>query len=246
MTLQRSAAASGAMDPVMRRLSALAPVGEELARRLELLGRRVETVSMRTVLQSEGEPLLRARFILSGWAFRQRLLPDGRRQIFSVLLPGDAIGVTVQPRPLDATTTIAITRMTTVDASELLTPGALTACPELLANLNGAANYEASLLLDHVVRLGRQTAYERVAHLLLELNDRLCVVGLGQDGVFDAPLTQEIMADALGLSVVHINRTLQQLRREHMIVFEGGRVTLLAPDRLAAAADYIRPKIGCA
>ena len=154
------------------------------------------------------------------------------------MLPGDAIGLAFRPRPLDTTAAIALTRMVTADAGELLSEAAMLECPDLSERLHQTAHFEDALLLDHVVRLGRQTAYERVAHLLLELNGRLEAVGLSEGGVFEAPLTQEVMADALGLSVVHINRTLQHLRRERMIVFETGRVSLLAPELLAAAADY--------
>ncbi len=239
MTAQRIAAVSADMGLVLRRMDALAPVSPELRRRIEGLGRRSETLVSRTILQTEGEPVTRARFIASGWAFRQRLLPDGRRQILSILLPGDALGVCLRMGPLMTASTVALTRMTLVDATELLAPATLVEHPDLQHCLDRAAASEEGLLLDHVVRLGRQTAYERVAHLLVELNHRLMAVGLSVNGVYDAPLTQEVMADALGLSVVHINRTLQQLRRERMIVFEGGRVTLLAPELLAATADYV-------
>jgi CRP-like cAMP-binding protein len=125
-----------------------------------------------------------------------------------------------------------------VDASDLLGAAALAEYTELNDVLHRATQFEEALMLDHIVRLGRQTAYERVAHLLVELNDRLQTVGLSDGRVFEVPLTQEVMADTLGLSVVHINRTLQQLRRERMIVFEAGRIDLLFPDLMAAAADY--------
>ena len=227
------------MDVVLRRMQAFGPVGAELRRRVEALERRLEAFGPRAVLHNEGEREVRPLYLISGWAVRQRVLPDGRRQIFSFVLPGDGLGVSLRPGPLAASATVALTRMRLADASELLAPDALADCPELLDSLQAATAQEEALLLDHVVRLGRQTAYERVAHLLLELNQRLDAVGLAQDGGFDAPLTQEVMADALGLSVVHINRTLQQLRRERTIVMEGGRVILLAPEVLAAAADYV-------
>ena len=238
MTLQSPSTAQTGLNPVLQRLSAFGPLSAELKRRVEALGRRSEVVAGRALLQAEGESVAKPRLILSGWAFRQRLLPDGRRQIFSLLLPGDALGLAIRPRSLDTTAAVALTRMITVDASDLLGASALAECAELSGLLHRATQFEEALLLDHIVRLGRQTAYERVAHLLLELNDRLQTVGLSDGRVFEAPLTQEVMADALGLSVVHINRTLQQLRRERMIVFEAGRVDLLSPDLLAAAADY--------
>ena len=245
MTLQNLAVVQTGLQPVLQRMSAFGPLSADLTRRIEALARRSDAVAPRTILQAESESIAKPRLILSGWAFRQRLLPDGRRQIFSLSLPGDALGLVIRPRPLDTTAAVALTRMITVDASELLSTVAMAECPELFELLYQAAKFEDALLLDHVVRLGRQTAYERVAHLLLELNERLTTVGLSDGRAFEAPLTQEVMADALGLSVVHINRTLQQLRRERMIVFEGGRVTLLSPDLLAAAADYGPSRLAC-
>ena len=244
MNVSRSIPRGSGMDVVLRRMESFGAVSPEQRARVEALGRRPETLTARTVLQNEGEPIAHPRYILAGWAFRQRLLPDGRRQIFSFLLPGDGVGVSLRVGPLAAASTLALTRLSLVDAADLLQPTALMACPELREHLDAAATYEEGLLLDHVVRLGRQTAYERVSHLLLELHERLQAVGLAQAGGYDAPLTQEVMADALGLSVVHINRTLQQLRRERTIVFEGGRVTLLEPNVLAAVADYTPARPG--
>jgi CRP-like cAMP-binding protein len=102
---------------------------------------------------------------------------------------------------------------------------------------------EEARLLDHVVRLGRHTAYERVAHLLLELRERLAAAGLGDDRRFPLPVTQEVLADALGLSVVHINRILQQLRRERLIETRAGQAVLLDPELLVQVADYGPPRV---
>src|SRR5262249_10318746 len=88
---------------------------------------------------------------------------------------------------------------------------------------------------------GRLTAYERVAHLLLELFHRLRPVGFTQGNRYLLPLTQEMLADALGLSVVHTNRTLQQLRRDRLIELNSSAVNILQPEALAELADYRQP-----
>ena len=93
-------------------------------------------------------------------------------------------------------------------------------------------------LFDQIVRIGRLTAKERVLNLLLELYDRLDAIGLVKENTFRIPLTQEVFADALGLSVVHINRTLQQLRREGMLTVDRGTVTLHQRHKLASFACY--------
>ena len=107
----------------------------------------------------------------------------------------------------------------------------------------GAPAWQAAYLLNQLVRVGRQTAYERTAHLILEIHDRLTAVGIADGPTIPMPLTQEIIADALGLSVVHLNRTLQLLRRDHLIESRAGFVKLLQPDQLADLADFHPPVI---
>lgn len=238
------------MQSVLRRLGALAPLTADEEALIVRLGHRSEEHAANTFLVTEGESV-RARFVISGWACRQRILPDGRRQIFSLVVPGDAIGLcnlggaVAHPRPLSATSTVALTRLVTVDASGLADAlGREEAAPNLARAIHLQAGMDEALLLDHVVRLGRQTAYERVAHLLLELQARLSIIGLADGANFPLPLTQESLADVLGLSIVHVNRTLQQLRREKMIKLAGFKVSLLEPQLLASIADYRPPNLG--
>ena len=90
------------------------------------------------------------------------------------------------------------------------------------------------------MRLGRQTAYERMAHLLLELHGRLAEIGEARGESFHLPIKQEVLADALGLSLVHVNRTLQQMRRDGLIDMRGAQLTLLNRAVLEAASDQSR------
>ena len=94
------------------------------------------------------------------------------------------------------------------------------------------------LLRDQIVRLGVQTAYERMAHLFLELFIRMRTVGLTQHHTFTMPLTQEMLGNALGLSVIHINRTLQRLRGEKLLEFRSGIATILDEEKLKAVASW--------
>lgn len=232
-------------DLVLRRLNALKPLSPAQRQRLEALGERTESAAPGAMLQSEGAPI-RPTFILSGWACRQRLLADGRRQIFSLLIPGDAVGFCVEPGPLSSASAVALTKVV-LAAVEPLTgglngsgarPGGAQDPSTFADHMRRSARLEEGLLLDHVVRLGRQTAYERTAHLLLELHSRLALIGQANDRRFIMPLTQEVLADFLGLSVVHINRTLQQLRRERLIEMLGSQVILIDAAQLAVIADY--------
>lgn len=222
----------------LRELVALSEVEEALVRGL---GERRERHFAGDMLVAEGALDGRPRFILSGWACRQRILPDGRRQIFSFLLPGDSIAITRRSQP-EVCAVVALTALETGDAQLVVKAAESGRAPGLAYALAALEPQEQSLLLDHMVRLGRQTAYERTAHFLIELQRRLKVVGLGDERRFPLPLTQEMMGDALGLSIVHVNRILQQLRRDGLIELRSGVAILLEPEQLAAIADA-RPQM---
>ena len=129
----------------------------------------------------------------------------------------------------------ALTRIEITDAARLATGEQ---DERLSSSLCDAEHRREERLFDQIVRIGRLTAKERVLNLLLELHDRLEAVGLAKDGRFRIPLTQENFADALGLSVVHINRTLQGLRREGLVTVARGYVALHQRNRLSAVACY--------
>lgn len=180
------------------------------------------------------------RLILQGWACRQRVLSDGQRQIFGFLLPGDCVGLSSEPRALDGTAIVAVTRVETADAAMLREILALgdPRHDRLRRGLAQARLYEEVCLLNHVVRLGRQSAPARVGHLFLELRDRLNRAGLCYGDRFHLPLTQETLADALGLSLVHVGRTLGRMRRDGLIALDRGWLNLLDEARLTDVCDY--------
>jgi CRP-like cAMP-binding protein len=193
-------------------------------------------------LLDEKAEIRRPHFIVSGWAARVRELKDGRRQIVSVLLPGDAIGLSNRTSPLSLTTVLALTPMRTVEAPEVAVAWRdRDRVPALSAVLDLAAAEEEFFMLAHIMRLGRQTAYERIAHWFMELEYRLSSRGLSTNGSFPLPLTQETIAHTVGLSVVHVNRTLQQMRKEARIELTRGRLSLLDKEALCEAGEFIPP-----
>jgi len=193
--------------------------------------RTVERIPAGASVAAAPESRRRQIVVVSGWIAETRILSDGRRQIFAFLLPGDVASVggasDVGSRALVALTSVEI-----ADAAALATGDRMS------ASIADAIRRGEERLFDHIVRIGRLTAKERVLNLLLELHDRLEVIGLVKAGAFRLPLTQEVFADALGLSVVHINRTLQQLRREGVLTIGRGMVTLHQDQRLTALACY--------
>jgi CRP-like cAMP-binding protein len=222
----------------LRALSRRGPLAqqEEQAVRAGLM--EMQAASNGSELLAEGTRLNRAQILLEGWAIRQRVLSDGRRQIFSFLLPGDIFGICPRSDGEALHATVALTPTVTAPLAILddaLQRAATSACGRIVREM---LSLEEALLVNQVVRLGRQSAQERLINLLLEFHDRLAAAGLVEDGSFMLPFTQEVLSDALGLSTVHTNRTLQQLRRENLIETHLSQMRLLDRERLVEIADY--------
>jgi len=230
---------------IIRRLSLYADLAPDELALLRGLSEGPERLSAGTELIAEGELLDSPKLLLAGWACRQRFLSDGRRQIFDFILPGDVFGLHLRPQAVALCSAITLTRATISSAPALgdailihpdSYPGLTTAC--LMS-----ASAEEAYLLNQLVRVGRQTAYERVVHLILELHHRLTIIGLANEGYLPLPLTQEIIADAVGLSIVHLNRTLQQLRRDGLMEVKGGVARLFDLPKLRSIADFRTPRV---
>jgi CRP-like cAMP-binding protein len=186
----------------------------------------------------EGEAPERIFTLYAGWAFRYKSLPDGRRQILNILLPGDIVGL--QAELLD---TMPHGVETLTDASLCVFArdtvwSVFRAHPALALDLTWLAAHEERLVDDAILSIGRRTAIERVAALLVHLFKRAAASGLLEGGTVPFPLTQAHIADTLGLSVVHTNRTLQRLRRAGLADTTGGRLLLGDLRALRRVAQY--------
>lgn len=218
--ISSSAAPENLELAALRRLSRLAPVDQ--AALAAALGEQ-RTVRVHRDLIREGQEIVEPRLIVAGWAARSRILPDGRRQFLSFLLPGDLIGMCRQPRPLAVATVVALT-----DVVYCVAPPR-DAIPHLTDAYATSGAIEEAHLLGHILRLGRLNAQERIGDLFLELHERLDLAGLVSRDGFEMPLTQEMLADALGLTAVHVNRMVQQMRRDNDVKWKNGRLTLVDP-----------------
>jgi CRP/FNR family transcriptional regulator len=176
--------------------------------------------------------------LLSGWAFRYRSLSDGRRQIFNFLLPGDFIGLQDQ---IGATATYGVEALT--DVTLCVFPRTrlwdlYRSHPELGFDLTWLCAHEELIVDENLLSVGRRSAAERIAMLLIHLYKRADSVGLcDEDGVL-LPLTQQHFADALGLSLVHVNKTLKRLHAQGLYTLVGGRLQLHNTAAIARLADY--------
>ena len=215
--------------PAFQRLASLAPLDGADLKALQDAAGAPRTVAAKrdftASLSSATGPVL----ILDGWALRACLLSDGRRQITDLFVPGDIIsGQSTEQR--SSYSIGAITPVTWCT----LTPASVAPGTGLNEASIAAELIQERALRRQIVRLGRLDALDRLADWLLDLHARLATAGLCVGNAMPLPLTQEMMADALGLTSVHVNRTLSALRREGLIEVQGGRATILDADRCRA------------
>lgn len=173
----------------------------------------------------------------SGWIGRERILPDGRRQLIQLVMPGDLL---VTPPWLPADRFISLSRGVTIDGTGIIEAASRIAAYPGLATALQRMHAEASYFLDlHIVRLGRMAALERMASFLLELMYR----SRRPEPSFPMRLTQAHLSDLLGLSVVHVNRTLKHLRLRGLVELDRGHVRLLDRDQLVKIAHFSVPDL---
>ena len=199
---------------------------------------RVRQFRPRDDILSEGERPSDIDLILSGFACRYKQLEDGRRQIIAFLLPGDLCDHHGLVLPAMDHSIGALTPVTSakIDCGSL---EALMADHRRIArSFWWEALVAAAIQREWTVNLGQRDAFERVAHLLCEIFYRLRSVGLTDDMSCDLPITQGDLADATGMTSVHVNRTLQDLRSRELIVLTGKRLAVLDLAKLRRAALF--------
>jgi len=220
-------------SPLATRLSRLAPLADADYRAIALAERDLRRWPARREILGEGEPIRERRAIISGWACRQRILADGQRQIISFLLPGDLIGMCRHRNPVASTSILAVSEVVTCIVPEEPTEDGPLAQAYALS---GALDQH--YLLAQITRLGRLSALERLADWILEIQERLAFADLSDGDHLAVPLTQEFLADTLGLTSVHVNRTLNAMRRDGLLTSRGGTIVLADRERLKKMVGY--------
>jgi CRP-like cAMP-binding protein len=196
------------------------------------------TVKKRRDLILEGYEFSKLYFIKEGFAVRYKLLRNGKRQIVNFVLPGDVVGMPGSFLDRAANSVIAVSDMTLQICSLEAFVGLCYRQSKFGLVLSWLAAQEAAHYAEHIIDVGRRTPVERLAHLLLEIHSRLTVVGLADEFAFNLPFTQEMMSDALGLSVPHLNRTLAQLRGDGLIAINERRVEIVDRKAMELLAQF--------
>lgn len=221
------------LNPLVQKLEQfvrLSPVDRDIlshaaSERVRVFGPRVDVVR-------EGDKPRDVHLILSGWACRYKQLEDGRRQVVSFFLPGDMCDLNIFIlREMDHSIG-TITPVTIADLSRDFFDKIGCGYPRIATALWWETLVNASIQREWTMNLGQRTALERMAHLICEVFFRLRFVGLTDGDTCEFPLTQADLADATGLSKVHVNRTLQELRAAKLIVLKGKSLQIPQIDRL--------------
>lgn len=227
-----------ATNPLIAKLSRVMTLSQDDRAALQAMCQDVRHAGARRDIIREGDRPERVHLILSGWACRYKILKNGKRQITALLLPGDFcdLHVAVLDRMDHAIGAITATTFAYVDRAQF---EALTRSrPAILRALWWATLVDEGVLRSWLVSLGVRTARERVAHLICELRERMRNIDREDGGQFAMPLTQPDLAEALGLTAVHINRVVRQLMKEGVLEIRKGQVTVLNLPALTEIAEF--------
>lgn len=225
-------------ERLLARLSRLPWLEDAQARELACGPWKERRFSPREHLVHEGGAAEAVFTLVTGFACRYKMAPDGRRQIIGLLLPGDICGLGMFIRQqvdhsVSALKATCAAMIRCEAVAELLDRR-----PRLSQAMWCLTAAEEAITRQWVVNVGYRNAYERVAHLLCEVFWRLERAGLARDGTCEMPLTQIELGDALALSSVHVNRTLMEMRRAGLIRLQAGRLELMDRRSLELAAGF--------
>ena len=210
----------------LRSIVLYAPAVDGKSGKPERIRSTTQSHGSRHILVKEGELPRQIYTLYSGWAFQFHLLPDGRRQIFSFLLPGDFICVEGLINLPSNYSVQSLTRVQLCAFNTSQLAHAFHESADLRDRINEHFYDEVSLLTGRLIDIGRRTATERIVRLILEIEARVKTRGLLSNRTIPFPLRQTHIADALGLTAVHVNRTINALRREGLITFQRGAMVI--------------------
>jgi CRP-like cAMP-binding protein len=168
-----------------------------------------------------------AYIIEDGWTFSSRVLRNGSRQILDVQIPGDVAALQSLPAVISAHDVTAITQVHATEIRLDSVMGAVSSDAELAAFIFWLSAEQNHVASERLIDIGRRTSVERMGHFILELATRLRLAGIGTETGFPCPMTQNLLGDALGLTSVHVNRVLRDLRTSGLAHQHRGWISLL-------------------
>lgn len=195
-------------------------------------------ISARRDLAREGDTLRSIYLLLEGWACRYKALPDGRRQNLAFLIPGELCNLHLPFLEAMDHSVAAITGLTVAEIPRDDFEALIAGHPGIMRSLYRDELVKIAIQREWTLNLGQRTAYERLAHLLCEMFLRLDLAGLTSGASCEFPLTQVDIAEATGLTAVHVNRTLQELRANGLVELKSRILTIPNMAALQDAAMF--------
>jgi CRP-like cAMP-binding protein len=226
------------MTMLIRKLESIATLSNEERQAIENLPVRIHHLNARQDIVRDGDKPSHCCLVLEGWTYRYKLLSEGKRQIFSFHVPGDipdlqSLHIHTMDHSL-ATVTKATVAFIPHESMR-----------ELAARFPGIASIfwrdtliDAAIFREWMIGMGRRSAYERIAHLFCEMYLKLQAVGLAEDYRCPMPITQVDLADALGLTSVHVNRVLKDMRGEALLTLRSNTLVIEAWDELLRVSEF--------
>ncbi|MFI0849281.1 Crp/Fnr family transcriptional regulator [Mesorhizobium sp. IMUNJ 23232] len=226
------------IEPLIRQLSQRDQLTDDERKQLAgaFTGRRVVSAGQEIV--SDGSRPLFSQLLVSGIAGRQKILADGSRQITAIHVPGDFMDLHGFLLKRLAHGVVAISTCTLLEVTHETLRRITETSPHLTRMLWLDTLIDGSVHREWIVAMGRRSALAQISHFVCEVFVRLRIVGLTKEFRFTLPMTQSQLADALGLSIVHVNRNLQSLRRRGALSWEGDQVEILDWDALVTVSEF--------
>ncbi|MCV9967819.1 Crp/Fnr family transcriptional regulator [Pararhizobium sp. BT-229] len=222
----------------IRKLDSFVQLPDEDRKWLQSLTGRVQVLTADQDLIREGDNPETVHLILEGFAARYKMTIDGKRQIFAYLIPGDFcdLHVALLKRMDHSIGTLSPCRVATLLPSTIIE--ITERRPALARALWMSSLVDEATLREWLLNLGQRPARERIAHLFCEMHARMRAVGLTTDGSFEFPLTQQELGDTTGLSIVHVNRSLKELREAGLVTMRTERLVIPDVERLKTFAGF--------
>lgn len=243
----RSDPAPRPTNSLVRKLETFARLGSDEIDALVALSRFPKLVRSEQTLVHEGASIDHVCLVVEGLACRYKLLAGGRRQIMGYLIPGELCDVQFLTCNTADYSVVAVGDAQVVKIPVHKLADLIVRYPKIARALSMSALVDCAILREWLLNIGQRDAVEKLSHFFCEMKVRMNAIGrVDNDGSFELPVNQAALADTIGLTPVHINRTLQRLRTAGLILLSHRRLTILDQESLAAIAGfdahYLRPR----
>lgn len=229
---------SDLLAPLYARLGWRDTLTDEEQRALLNIAEAIKVYPAGTDVVREGDRVTRSTLVVDGFATRYRMMQDGERQITNIHIAGDFVDLhsfllKIMDHSVGALSDCTMVFFAHDDLREVTSQ-----FPHLTRLLWLSTLLDSAINREWIVGLGRLSAFARLAHLICELYVRLQVVGRAKDNALTIPITQIELGDTLGISSVHVNRVLQEMRERNLVTWRGPRIDILDWNGLVSAAEF--------